>query len=89
MTEPTEREFFDFIASARRRRRRRALWFIAAELGALAFVLASVLIAIPERGAANSFAPVLRVLPIAGATLAAIFPILFFGHPKRRSRWRS
>jgi uncharacterized membrane protein YfcA len=77
----------DLAAVARWKRRRRIAWFIAAEIGAIAFVVGSVAAGISERFAADSLTPIFRVLPIVGATIVAILPIVFFGDPKRRSRW--
>lgn len=90
-TPPGQRasEARDPVVIAHLRRRRRWAWFIAAEIGAGAFLVASVTAGISERFAAESLTPLFRVLPIAAASLVAILPILFFGDPKRRSRrWR-
>jgi len=74
-------------AMVRRRRRQRVAWFIASEIGALALVVGSIVAGISGRFAADNLTPVFRILPIVGAALVVILPILFFGNPKRRSRW--
>jgi hypothetical protein len=71
----------------RRRRRVRLARFIAGEAIAIAVLVLSVLAGISERFAAETLTPVFRVLPITAACVAALLPILFFGHPKRKSRF--
>ena len=87
MADQLAQQSFDPVAVKRWRQRRRVSWFIASEIGAVALVVGSVVAGISERFAAENLTPIFRILPIAGATLAAILPILFFGDPKRRSRW--
>jgi hypothetical protein len=58
--------------------------FIAGEIVAIAVLAVSVLAGISERFAVESLTPIFRTLPIAAATIAAVLPILFFGHPKKR-----
>jgi hypothetical protein len=68
----------------RQRRRMRMMRFVAAETFAVAVLLVSVVAGISERFAAEALTPIFKVLPITAATVAALLPILFFGHPKRR-----
>jgi hypothetical protein len=72
------------------RRRRRMRWarFIAGETIALAILVLSVVAGISERFAAETLTPIFRAVPITAAAIAAILPILFFGDPKRRSRFK-
>ena len=74
----------DIAELVRRRRRMRLVRFIAAEGLVLSFLILSVVAGISERFALESLTPIFRALPIAAAVVAAILPILFFGHPKRK-----
>jgi len=71
--------------SWRTRRRQKLLWFLAVESIVLLVMVLSVLAGVSARFASESLTPIFRVLPVAAAVGATIFPILFFGH-KRSSR---
>ena len=60
--------------------------FLLAEIVAIAVLCGSVIAGISERFAAESLTPLFRGLPVTAAIVAAILPILFFGHPKRKGR---
>jgi predicted PurR-regulated permease PerM len=78
----------ELSALARQRRRARLAMFIIAESLVVAFTIAAMVAGVSERFLAESFTSMFRIVPIAGAFLAAILPILFFGDPKRRNRPR-
>jgi hypothetical protein len=74
----------DPASVVRHRRRMRMARFIVAEIAAIAVLFGSVIAGISERFAVESLTPLFRTLPITAAIVAAVLPILFFGHPKRR-----
>ena len=76
----------ELAALARQRRRVRLVVFLIAESLVLALTVAAMLAGISERFLAESFTGLFRIVPIVGAFVAAILPILFFGHPRRRNR---
>jgi hypothetical protein len=77
-------ETLDVARLVRHRRRMRLARFIVCEAIAIAVLVISVAAGISERFAAESLTPIFRVLPVTAAIVAAILPIFFFGHPKRR-----
>ena len=78
----------ELAALSRQRRRARLLIFIIAEGFVVTLTLAAMVAGVSQRYLAESFTGVFRTVPIVGAFLAAILPILFFGNPKRRNRPR-
>jgi hypothetical protein len=73
---------------ARRRRRTRLVIFLVAESVVAVLTFAAMAAGMSERFLAESFSGIFRTVPIVGAFLAALLPILFFGDPKRRNRLR-
>lgn len=78
----------DPAALVRNRRRLRTVRFIISETVVVAITVLSALAGISARWAAQSVPPVLRILPVGAAVVAAVLPIVFFGDPKRRNRPR-
>ena len=78
----------EFAAIARQRRRTRLLIFVILESLVIAVTMAAMAAGISEHFLAETFTKVFRIVPIVGAIVAAILPIVFFGHPKRRNRPR-
>jgi predicted PurR-regulated permease PerM len=78
----------ELAALARQRRRARLVIFIIAESLVVGLTVAAMVAGMTERFLAESFTGGFRFVPIAGAFIAAILPILCFGNPKRRNRPR-
>jgi predicted PurR-regulated permease PerM len=78
----------ELVSLARRRRRARLLIFIIAESVVAVLTIAAMVAGISERFLTESFTGLFRMVPIIGAIVAALLPILFFGDPKRRNRPR-
>jgi fatty acid desaturase len=68
------------------RHRSKLVVFIVAESIAIAVLIVSILMGLSLHSASEFWAPVLRVLPVGAAAVAAILPIVFFGtnRPRRR-----